>query len=195
MSIDPQFTNDLFVLAKYLESRDLITLAELHGLITAAASSPKFVSFDQWLPSLGLDEFASIEEAKTVLAIITDMHNRAVEYLESKQYHPLLSYDADVFVSETNAAVAWSEGYMVGIGLCEDEWRLRGGVEVEKLLSPIIVLAADDSELNTQSSEAFKSVYVDLISNAAINIYYFWHVQQGNKTTSISTAYDNYTLH
>ena len=192
MKPDKNFSpNKLFDFAGYLHVRHSVTLAELHGLITAAVSSPKLVSPDEWLSLLGLDKFESIVEAKSVLATIMDIHDKAIISLKSKQYCPLLGYDgANAFAAEVDAAVAWSEGYMAGIALHEDDWLLLGGAEVEKLLAPIIVLAAND---NTES-ELSRLAYVTLLSDAAINVYHFWH-SQGSKTLHSSIIDNARTLH
>ena len=146
---------------------------------------------DEWLSPLGLDEFESRTEAQAVLATLTDMHNKAVISLESKQYCPFLGYDGvNAFAAEVDAAVAWSEGYMAGVNLHEGDWLLLGGTEVEKLLAPIIVLAANDKT----ESNLSKLAYVTLLSDAAINIYHFWH-NQGSKTLRTSIIDNGYTLH
>ena len=196
MTFDKKFSlNKLFDFAGYLKICHSVTLAELHGLITAVVSSPKLVSPNEWLSPLGLDEFESKMEAKAALSTIADMHNQAIVSLESKQYCPFLGYDGvSSFVTEVDAAVAWSEGYMAGVALHEDEWLLLGGAEVEKLLAPIIVLAASEEDLHNQGGGICKLSCVDFLPDAAISIYHFWH-SQGNKTLRTSITNRGYTLH
>ena len=196
MQSDKNFSsNKLFNFAGYLKICHSVTLAELHGLVTAAVSSPKLVSSDEWLSPLRLDEFESRTEAQAVLTTLTDMHNKTVTSLESKQYCSWLSYDGvDAFACEVDAAVAWSEGYMAGVALHEDDWLLSSGAEVEKLLAPIIVLAASEEDLRNQGGGICKLSCVDFLPDAAINVYHFWH-SQGNKTLRTSIIDNGYTLH
>ena len=185
MPVDVEFNEDLEALAAYLAHYDLVTLAELHGVITAAVSGPKSILPTRWLSALKLDKFSSIEEISAVISTITDMHNKAVDDLVSKRYYPLLHYDRlydEIYACEFEVASAWSRGYLMGVELHQDKWSLLGGNEIVKLLSPIVTLSNGDDQ---SSDKLFKSNHAGLLSRSAIDIYYFWHEDEDEDTNIV----------
>lgn len=141
---------DLDALDEYLMSDhapdDCMQLSDLDGFLTAVAISPSFIKPGEWMPVIWRDgepDFASDDEALTVMNAIVGRYNQILHQIENEpdEYVPIFWQSKDDAV----IAMDWAEGFMEGVQLAMDDWvSLMQTEQGQELLLPILAFSNDD---------------------------------------------------
>jgi uncharacterized protein len=158
----------------------LISISGLDGLFTALVSGPALPQPSQWLPVVWGDHEPEWEDQQHFEAMIELMmrhfNTLAATLQEAPQeFEPLFLQDEE----DPGSIVVddWCEGYARAVKLSQKQWR-EGGVEVEKLLQPILAFSsASNWRGHELKSEREVEKLVDAITPNLRALYTFWHKQ------------------
>lgn len=110
------------------EADSVLCLSELDGFFTALISGPDAVLPSEWLPALWGGEspvYADEKQAQRTLNLLMRYMNDVASVLhdDPESYEPMFSYSV-VDEVEYEIVDEWCYGYLRGVELREDQWRL-----------------------------------------------------------------------
>ena len=135
----------------------VLDISELDGFLTAIISGPRPILPSEWLPVLwGQFEpkWESAEESEAIISLVLRHMNGLVNTLTEKpaDFEPIV-----LEVEEDEATVTsveeWCLGYMKGVGLATDAWRMAGE-EAMEMLFPIMVFTTSEGRNSLSGLDA-----------------------------------------
>jgi uncharacterized protein len=175
---------DLAFLEAFLMSdrapEDSMLLSDLDGFLTAIAIGPEPVAPDEWLPLVwnGKPDFASPDEAKRVLGIISARYDEILRVLTQspEDYAPIFWQDDD----GEPIALDWAEGFLDGIRLRAEAWTpLFESKEDSVVITPIAAFWQDEddeppADLDPADEAKMLLEAAQLIPTSIVAIFRFW---------------------
>lgn len=143
---------DRFLLERIPEDVDtrdrdegVIMVSELDGLLTAVVSGPVMVPPSRWIPAVWGEfepEWETQEEAERVLRLMMrHMNGIAGTLMESPdEFEPMFELH-EVNGKRYTVVDEWCEGYVRGIRLAPDAWKVDD-LEMRALLTPILAFTS-----------------------------------------------------
>ena len=145
---------DLIRLDAFLHSaacgREAMGLSRAHGFLTAAASGPEQLEPAEWL-RLVFDEpvFENGEQAEAMLGLAIRLYQDIEDRLDRPgSFMPILDFVRDAGGGRAVDATAWCQGYFSGMSLCRELWAWHSSQGLDRLLAPILRLAAGHAVVN-----------------------------------------------
>ena len=131
----------------------VIDVSELDGFFTAIVSGPVMIPPSQWMPSLWGDfepEWETEKDFEQILSLLMRHMNSIADHLmnEPDTFEPLFLQRVVEGVTHT-IVDEWCEGYMRGVVLAAEDWRLDD-MEMRILLTPILAFQGEQA-LNTHT--------------------------------------------
>ncbi len=170
--------------------QDCMDLEMLDGYLTAIVSGPDLIQPSEWLPQVWSEgnksaapAFVSNDQAQRVMGLVL-RHFVGIQRTLGEsptRFRPLL-YMPDEKAPKTERtpaeATAWSEGYMSGVKLRDDDWQpLYDAQDARDWIFPIEALAfgdRDDDFTEWVDSDEKRQELIDELPVAAVLIYRFW---------------------
>nr|VFK58091.1 MAG: yecA family protein [Candidatus Kentron sp. TUN] len=108
-----------FCLMKYGEDASIQGISELHGYLTAIASSPKLIMPSVWFPAIWgsgdqAPEWDDMNEIKQFSSAVMDHYNEALNLLRNTQYQALF-IERQINGKGVLVVNDWCEGYLRGL--------------------------------------------------------------------------------
>jgi uncharacterized protein len=196
---DPELDELEGFLASDLVPQDCMDLEMLDGFLTAIVSGPDNVQPSEWLPQVWSDGarssnpvFADNEQAQHILGLMLRHMVGIQRTLDESptRFRPLLYMPDEKARGNDKSppeASAWSEGYMAGVKLRNDEWQpLYDAPDARDWMFPIEALAFGDQEAEfaewVDDAEKRASL-VDELPLASVLIYRFWQERRKSPET------------
>ncbi len=125
----------------------VLDISELDGFLTAIISGPRPIPPSEWLPVVWGEfepKWTSAEESEAIVSLVLRHMNGIVTTLteEPKEFEPIV-LEVEEGDETVTSVEEWCIGYMKGVGLSADEWRMAGE-EVMEILFPIIVFTSNE---------------------------------------------------
>jgi uncharacterized protein len=171
------------------------SLPRVHGFLTAIACGP-MVMPSEWIPVVFHDPadvgWESKQQAQRAMTLLMRFHNEIVADLEppGRRYSIMIDRLGDGAES-VDLADDWCRGYVLGIGMRDDEW--NAAMEAPELRTAFLAIftIADSKKLGVdfaENSTAYQALLDDL-PNCAFEISEWWRKQrvtsmQGSTVTS-----------
>ena len=190
--LKPVANDHLRTLEQLLSQHNLINLEQLHGFLTATATSPKPPSVNEWLhyaqaESIEPKDKEALQDAmEKVLQDITHQLSReALDFLELEDEQKR----SDVF----DEIKLWAKGYMDVVTTYNKTW--LSDTRADELLHPLHLLYMTDEELknlmgqggyapnnNLVSPDNLRDYSARMLSFNVYELYDFWtHEMQQNE--------------
>ncbi len=191
---DPELDELEGFLASDLVPQDCMDLEMLDGFLTAIVSGPDNVQPSEWLPQVWSEgarssnpAFASSEQAQRIMGLML-RHMVGIQRTLGEsptRFKPLLYMPDEKTRSDKTRndktppeASAWSEGYMAGVKLRDDEWQpLYDSADARDWVFPIEALAFGDQDpefVEWVDDKEKRASLVDELAVASVLIYRFW---------------------
>ncbi len=167
---------------------DCMGLSDLDGFLTGVAIGPELLKPSDWLPVIwgdGEPEFATVEEAQTILALIMARYNEILSTLASDpdSFEPIFWASDE---EEEPIVTDWAAGFLEAVKLRPESWeKLTQDPEAGGLFAAILMLGSDldelaveGGELTPEEAEQLLEDGPELIPDAVIGIYEFWAAQR-----------------
>ncbi len=167
---------------------DCMGLSDLDGFLTGVAIGPDLLLPSDWLPVIwgdGEPEFATVEEAQTILALIMARYNEILSTLASDpdSFEPIFWASGE---EEEPIVTDWAAGFLEAVKLRPELWeKLTQDPEAGGLFAAILMLGSDldelaveGGELTPEEAEQLLEDGPELIPDAVIGIYEFWAAQR-----------------
>jgi len=170
---------------------DSLLLDGLHGLVTAAGIGPGGVQPPEWMPMV-LDPgrpFATTEDAERLVVLVLRLSNMVARDLDRLAFEPILGQVETEEGEAAYTARGWCEGFAMGIDVRADAWEraLRTDPEFERIMRPIVALAADegvfagdDGEEPAPLSEAEYEEALNALPAAVLDVHAYWREHAGD---------------
>jgi uncharacterized protein len=118
----------------------ILDISELDGFLTAIVSGPAVLLPSRWLPAMWGDFepiWNSMDEAQKFMSLLMQHSNSVAGILmeHPEDFEPIF-YERKLKTRTVTIVDEWCEGYMRGVRLAAEEWRM-GGQEIVHLLAPI----------------------------------------------------------
>jgi uncharacterized protein len=172
------------------EMENSMTLDAIQGLLCAAASSPRSVPPEKWIPVvLGEGRFKSEAEAKEAEQLLLRYHDDTFRQLAGEDGIEILTYPVE---DDEEELALWCDGYLEGTQLAEPGWFEMGEEEevVSELLYPFMLLSGRLKESSLEEGkewpapdkerrlmdEARESIATDIA-----RAYHFWFERRVNR--------------
>ncbi len=159
-------------------------ISELDGFLTAIISSPRALGPSDWLPVLWGEsepQWEGPDESEAILSLMLRHMNTGIMTLEKQPeaFVPIVLEEEGIAQVEE-----WCLGYMKGVGLAAEEWRV-GGDEVMEILFPIMVFTSESGrarldELDAEELETLKRS----IPEAVHKLHVYWRKNRGKLASS-----------
>jgi uncharacterized protein len=190
-AVPPNEPLDLDLLDAYLSSDrsppGCMGLSDLDGFLTAIAIGPELIKPSDWLPVVwGEDEpeFATVEEAQEILALIMGRYNEILNELDTDPdaFEPIFWADED----EEPVVIDWATGFLEAVKIRPEAWeKLTEDPDAGGLFAAILLIGSDLDEMAVEggelSGEEIEQLLEDgpeLIPDAVIGIHAFWAKQR-----------------
>ena len=164
-------------------------VAMLDGFRTAVVRGPDNGQTSEWLPQVGSEgarssnpAFVSSEQAQRIMGLML-RHMVGIQRTLGEsptRFKPLLYMPDEKTRNDKTPpeASAWSEGYMAGVKLRDDEWQpLYDSADARDWVFPIEALAFGDQDpefVEWVDDKEKRASLVDELAVASVLIYRFW---------------------
>lgn len=166
---------DAFLLSDACDD-EVLTVDEVHGLLTALLTGPQPLPESEWLPiAWGEPQFSDASQRDHMLAMMRRLYHDIEATLQAgRDFEPLA-----VEVEEEDGTVViayegWCFGFMLGVESCQDEWDQLPKNE-ENLLAPMAQLALLNSDEEPEMDDEEYEQWVELLPGAVMGLYSYWH--------------------
>ncbi len=163
-----------------VEGKDegVLDVSELDGFLTAIVSGPVTVLPSRWLPAVWGDfepTWHSADDYGAFMSMLMRHMNSIAEFLieEPEAFEPV--FLEHIWKGKRVVVVdEWCEGYMRGVGLAADEWRV-GASEIADLLAPIRAFTEETDWLAHEIAEPEQVEKLrDAIAPSARALHAYW---------------------
>jgi uncharacterized protein len=124
-------------------------ISAVDGFLAAVILNPQFISPSQWLPWVWDMEngeesptFADSQQANRIIGLLLRHYNMVSGAIAGGSFDPLLMELAQEDGSEFYDAEGWCEGFMLGVSIFPDRWRLVIKEHTE-LVAPMVLLGTE----------------------------------------------------
>ena len=171
--------NELAELDEFLLSDacddEVLTVDEVHGLLTALLAGPQPLPEEEWLPmAWGEPEFADDAERQHMVGLMRRMHDDIDETLKLGRDFEPLAVEVEENGVDVVAFEGWCFGFMLGVETCQDEWDSLPKDE-GNLLAPMAQLALLNSDEEPEMDDEEYEQWVELLPGAVMGLYSYWH--------------------
>jgi yecA family protein len=160
----------------------------LHGFLTSLISGPAVLQ-SEWIQLIfGNDEaegWPTMKQAKRAMTLLKRFYNEVVADLagENGRYGILLDRIGDPPYT-VDVADDWCKGYLAGMALRQDDWRVPLAMpELKWALAPILGLAsrAERANLNPFDHPNEYRAVLNSLPRCAVQIYNWWRTPQAQR--------------
>lgn len=135
----------LHTLNQQLEQHNLKNLEQLHGFLTAVASSPNPPATDQWLQYAKAQSIESESDKEALVEAMKKVYQDIVDQLANESLDFLELEDEQERQNVLDEIKLWAQGYMDAVNLDKKTWLLDKAVD--ELLHPLHLITMSDDDL------------------------------------------------
>ena len=149
-------------LAQFLEHNQAshMTVAYVHGFVTAIVSSPESILLSDWLEHLNFS-FESKQQMQTIISIIMTLYNATIDAFDEGCFQPIFN-DTKKVIDDLEQAALWTRGYLEAASHFSRYALFEGGGIAVELVHPIASLALSDELLQEMIEEGGETLDMTL---------------------------------
>ena len=154
---------------------DVLTVDEVHGLLTALLVGSQPLAEAEWLPlAWGRPRFADAAQQQRMLAMMQRLYRDIEAALQAGRDFEPLPVEVEEEGTDVVAFEGWCFGFMLGVETCQAEWDSLPKSE-ENLLAPMAQLALLNSDEEPEMDDDEYEQWVELLPGAVMGLYSYWH--------------------
>lgn len=181
MSLDTPTLNDdelaeldAFLLSDACDD-EVLTVDEVHGLLTALQVGPQAMAEADWLTlAWGEPQFADAAQQQHLLGLMQRLYNDIEATLKAGRDFEPLAVEVEENGVDVVAFEGWCFGFMLGVETCQAEWDKLPKAE-ENLIAPMAQLALLNSDEEPEMDDDEYEQWVELLPGAVLGLYSYWH--------------------
>lgn len=154
---------------------EVLTVDEVHGLLTALQVGPQPMAEAEWLAmAWGEPQFADAAQRERMVGLMQRLNRDIEAVLQAGRDFEPLAVEVEENGVEVVAFEGWCFGFMLGVESCQAEWDKLPKDE-ENLLAPMAQLALLNSDEEPQMDDEEYEQWVELLPGAVMGLYSYWH--------------------